>query len=230
MEKALILSHVVAGVTTLISGLLAAFLRKKGGKLHRQVGAAFYWSMWWIFLSTLLIISFVRFNAFLMVIAVFSWYMSFSGVRALKMKTTRKAQAIDWAAGGLTFLAGLAFVVMGIHYGVQSNWSAVVGYLSLFFGFFTTQTAYVNLRSFTKLDKAEKMWWWFAHMNGMCGALIASITAFMVQNGQIFKLPSEMMWMPWVVPTLIGAPLIAYAMNKYRKQFKVGKYAIHKNN
>lgn len=93
---------------------------------------------------------------------------------------------------------------------------------------FTTQTAYVNLRSFPKLHKADKMWWWFAHMNGMCGALIASITAFMVQNGQIFKLPSEMMWMPWVIPTLIGAPLISYAMNKYRKQFKVGRYAPNK--
>ncbi len=221
-------SHVVAGISTLISGLLAAFLGKKGGKLHRQVGNVFYGSMWWVFISAVLIICFVRFNAFLLVIGVFSWYMSFSGVRALKMKSTRKAMPIDWAAGGLTLLAGLAFIGMGIYYGVQSNWSAVVGYLCFFFGIFTTQTAYVNLRSFPKLHKADKMWWWFAHMNGMCGALIASITAFMVQNGQIFKLPSEMMWMPWVIPTLIGAPLISYAMNKYRKQFKVGRYAPNK--
>lgn len=225
MENALIISHVVAGVTTLFSGLLAAFVGKKGGKLHRQVGRVFYWSMFWIFISALLIISFVRFNAFLLVIAVFSWYMTFSGVRVLKMKKTMKAKPIDWIAVIITLVAGIAFIGMGLNYQLQESWSSVVGYLCFFFGFFTTQTAWENIKGFRRGVDQEKMWWWFAHMNSMCGALIASITAFAVQNGQIFKLPSEMMWLPWVIPTLVGAPLISYSMNKYRKQFKVDKYA-----
>ena len=77
MEKLLILSHVVAGGLTLVSGLLAAFVGKKGGKLHKQVGNTFFWSMFWIFVSAILIISFVRFSDFLLVIAVFSFYMAF---------------------------------------------------------------------------------------------------------------------------------------------------------
>ena len=225
MENVLIVSHVVAGVTTLFSGLLAAFVGKKGGKLHRQVGRVFYWSMFWIFISALLIISFVRFNAFLLVIAVFSWYMTFSGVRVLKMKKTMKAQKIDWIAAFITLIAGICFIGMGLNYQLQESWSSVVGYLCFFFGFFTTQTAWENIKGFRRGVDQEKMWWWFAHMNSMCGALIASITAFAVQNGQIFKLPSEMMWLPWIIPTLVGAPLISYSMNKYRKQFKLGKYA-----
>lgn len=229
MEQALIISHVVAGVTTLISGLMAAFLGKKGGKLHRQVGKVFYWSMFWIFISALLIISFVRFSAFLMVIAVFSWYMTFSGVRVLKLKKTMKAEPVDWIAAIITLISGLYFIGMGANYQVKSEWSSVVGYLCFFFGFFTAQTAWENIKGFRRGSNQEKMWWWFAHMNSMCGALIASITAFAVQNGEIFKLPSEMMWLPWVVPTIVGAPLISYSMIKYRKKFKVGKYAALSN-
>ena len=224
MADALILSHVVAGVTTLISGLLAAFFGKKGGKLHRQVGLVFYWSMFWIFISALLIISFVRFSAFLLVIAVFSWYMTFSGVRVLKLKKTMMAKPVDWTAAIITLLSGLFFIGMGFSYQLKAEWSSVVGYLCFFFGIFTAQTAWENIKGFRRGANQEKMWWWFAHMNSMCGALIASITAFTVQNGEIFKLPSEMMWLPWVVPTIIGSPLIAYSMNKYRKKFKVGKY------
>ncbi|MBO6494101.1 hypothetical protein [Roseivirga sp.] len=229
MADVLILSHVVAGVTTLISGLLAAFFGKKGGKLHRQVGLVFYWSMFWIFISALLIISFVRFSAFLLVIAVFSWYMTFSGVRVLKLKKTMMAKPVDWTAAIITLLSGLFFIGMGFSYQLKAEWSSVVGYLCFFFGIFTAQTAWENIKGFRRGANQEKMWWWFAHMNSMCGALIASITAFTVQNGEIFKLPSEMMWLPWVVPTIIGSPLIAYSMNKYRKKFKVGKYAALNN-
>ena len=56
MEKVLILSHVIAGGLTLVTGLLAAFVGKKGGKLHKQVGATFLWSMFWVFVSAILII------------------------------------------------------------------------------------------------------------------------------------------------------------------------------
>ena len=229
MEQALIISHVVAGATTLISGMMAAFFGKKGGKLHRQVGSAFYWSMCWIFISALLIISFVRFSAFLMVIAVFSWYMTFSGVRVLKLKKTMKPQMIDWVASIVTMAFGLFSMGLGIHYGLISEWSAALGYLCLFFGFFTFNTGRLNFNGFRNIDKAEKMWWWFAHMNSMCGALIASITAFAVQNGEMFRLPNQMMWLPWVLPSIIGLPLISYWMRKYRMKFKVGKFTTLSN-
>lgn len=220
LERILVLSHVVAGITSLIMGLISAFIGKKGGKLHRQVGKIFFWCMFWVFISALLIISFVRFNSFLMVIAVFSFYMAFSGYRVLKMKRTMKVEMIDWIAAVVTTLFGLTMFGMGINYLIQSGFSSVLGYLSLFFGFFTAQTGWENYRGFKKLPKAEKMWWWFAHMNSMSGSLIASITAFLVQNGRIFNLPSEMGWIPWVLPAIVGFPLISYWTRKYRKQFQ----------
>lgn len=220
MEQALIISHVIAGVGSLITGLIAAFFGKKGGKLHRQVGQIFFWSMFWVFISAILIVSFIRFNAFLMVIAVFSFYMAFSGVRVLTIKKTMKAAPIDWVASIFTMLFGLGMIIMGINYQLENNWSSVIGYLCFFFGFFTTQTGWVNFNGFRKLHKAEKMWWWFAHMNSMTGSLIASITAFLVQNGRFFNLPDEMGWVPWILPALVGLPLGSYWARKYRKRFQ----------
>ena len=129
MEQILIISHVVAGVISLITGLMAAFIGKKGGKLHRQVGKIFFWCMAWIFVSAILIISFIRFSPFLMVIAVFSFYLAFSGVRVLKIRKTMKAAPIDWAASIVTMGFGIGMVVMGFSYLLKSEWSSVLGYL-----------------------------------------------------------------------------------------------------
>jgi len=220
LERILIISHVIVAITSLLTGLSSAFIGKKGGKLHRQVGKVFFWCMFWVFISALLIISFVRFNSFLMVIAVFSFYMAFSGYRVLKIKKTMKAAPIDWIASIVTMGFGLSMIGMGANYLIQSEFASILGYLCLFFGFFTARTAWQNYRAFKNLATAEKMWWWFAHMNSMSGSLIASITAFLVQNGRIFNLPSELGWVLWVLPAIVGAPIISYWARKYRAQFK----------
>jgi len=220
MEQALVISHVIAGITSLLSGIIAGFFGRKGGKLHRQVGRVFFWSMFWVFVSAMLIISFVRFNAFLMVIAVFSFYMAFSGYRVLKIKRTMKVEPIDWIAAIVTIIFGLIMLGLGINYLVNSDFSSVLGYLCLFFGFFTAQTGWKNYMAFRKLAEAEKMWWWFAHMSSMSGSLIAAITAFLVQNGRIFGLPSEFGWALWVLPAIVGVPFVTYSARKYRARFK----------
>ncbi len=219
LEKILIWSHVLAGAISLIAGFMAAFAGKKGGKLHRQVGKTFFWSMFWIFVSALIIVTLVRFSFFLTVIAVFSFYLAFSGYRVLKIKRTMKAARLDWAAAIIAILFGLGLLIYGGTELISSDFESILGYLSLFFGFFTIQTGYQSIKGFMNLDKQEKMWWWFAHMNAMCGSLIAAITAFLVQNGRIFGLSDDLAWLPWVLPVLVGAPLINFWSRKYRKQF-----------
>lgn len=219
MEQVLVISHVIAGITSLLSGIVAGFFGRKGGNLHRQVGKVFFWCMFWVFVSAMLIISFVRFSSFLMVIAVFSFYMAFSGYRALKIKKTRKAQFIDWSAGIITLLFGLFMIGMGINYLIP-EFSSVIGYLCLFFGFLTAKTAWENLQMFKKIQTLDKMWWWFAHMSSMSGSLIAATTAFLVQNGQIFNFPNELGWVLWVLPAFIGFPIVSLSARKYRAQFK----------
>ena len=144
--------------------------------------------MFWVFVSAILIICFVRFSGFLLVIAVFSFYMAFSGVRVLKIKKTSKVEKIDWSAAIITMIFGMGMVGLGAYYLLATE-QTVLGLLCFFFGF-----------------------------------LIASITAFLVQNGRMFDLPSDMARIPWVLPALIGSPLTSYWANKYRKQFKLDKY------
>ncbi|MGW8122829.1 hypothetical protein ACV07N_09215 [Roseivirga echinicomitans] len=224
MERVLIISHVAAGVTTLLSGILAAFFGKRGGSVHRAAGKVFFWSMAWIFISAILIVTFVRFNFFLTIIAVFSFYMTFAGQRVLKIKKTLKPLPIDWIAAFIAIVFGLTLFVAGIRFLILSDFSSSLGYLSIVFGFFTANTAWLNIKGFRKA-KPDKMWWWFAHMNLMSGAFIASLTAFLVQNGALFQALGNMGWILWVLPAAIGSPLIAYHANRYRKQFGVGKYA-----
>ncbi len=219
LEKILIWSHVAAGALSLVTGILAAFFGKKGGKLHRQVGKIFFWSMFWVFVSALLVVTLIRVNFFLTIIAVFSFYMAFSGYRVLKIKKTMKPELIDWTAAVITMAFGSGLLVYGIINLINNDFGSLVGYLSLIFGFFTSQTGYVNFKGFRNIDKQEKMWWWFAHMNSMTGSFIAAITAFLVQNGRMFDLPDQYGWVPWILPALIGLPLVSYWAGKYKKQF-----------
>lgn len=223
MDKALIISHVVAGAATLLSGILAAFFGKKGGKAHRVAGKAFFWSMAWIFISALLIVTFIRFNFFLIIIAIFSFYMTFAGQRVLKLKVTLKPLPIDWIATSVAMAFGLILLGTGIRFLVLSNTSPSAGYLSIIFGLLTANTAWLNIKGFRN-TKPDKMWWWFAHMNLMGGAFIASVTAFLVQNSAFFNALGNTGWLLWLFPAIIGFPLIAYHANRYRKQFGVGKY------
>ena len=218
MEKILLISHATAGGLTLISGLMAAFIGKKGNKLHKQVGRVFLWSMLWIFISALLIISLLRFNFFLLIIAVFSFYMSFSGIRVLKIKKDGIVKWYDWTASIITILFGLSLIFIGARLLLINGISSTMGYLSLFFGFFTANTGWLYYKGFRRTEQ-PKLWWWFAHMNSMCGALIASITAFLVQNGESLGVSNNMSWVLWALPAAIGSPLISYWARKYRKQF-----------
>ena len=155
-----------------------------------------------------------------MVIAVFSFYLAFSGYRALKIKKTRKVEIIDWSAGIITFIFGLGMIGMGVNYLIPSEFSSVIGYLCLFFGFFTSRSAWENLQMYKNIASADKMWWWFAHMSSMSGSLIAAATAFLVQNGEIFHVPNQFGWMLWVLPTFVGFPFVSYWARKYKAQFK----------
>jgi hypothetical protein len=224
IDKILIWSHVAAGILSLVTGLIAAIFARKGGKLHRQVGKTYFWSMFWIFVSAILIVCFVRFNFFLTIIAVFSFYLTFNGYRVLTLKKTMQAAPIDWIASIIAITFGASLLVYGIIILIQSN--EALAYLSIIFGFFTTRTGFINFKGFRKIDQQEKMWWWFAHMGSMCGSLIAAFTAFLVQNGRIFNVPESFGWALWLLPAIVGSPLIFYWVNKYKKQFKLGKYSV----
>jgi uncharacterized membrane protein len=56
-----------------------------------------------------------------------------------------------------------------------------------------------------------------AHINGMAGSYIALLTAFYVDNGKNLPLWSHLPHIAyWVLPTLIGVPLVARSLRRRR--------------
>ena len=109
----MIYSHVFAGASVLLSGLVA-MLAPKGGRGHRMAGQLYFWGMFWIFASALLLIGMVRFNIFLLVMGVFSFYLTFSGYRVLKRKAPGQQGWIDWGAAIFAIASRLGLLFYGL--------------------------------------------------------------------------------------------------------------------
>lgn len=216
MEQFLIYSHIFCGGTVLLIGIFQMFNRK-GGKSHIILGRIYVGAMWWICLSALIIISFYRFSAFLMVIAVFTFYASFVGVRVLKRKKLGTEKWYDWAVAIATALFGIGLVIYGVHLYVNTS-NTILAFLCVLFGFFSSFAAARDLKFFIKPTMKEKQWWLHQHISAMGGSYIAAITAFAVQNPNIFLLGgSSYQWLLWVLPGIIGSPIIAITVRKRRK-------------
>src|SRR6187402_358340 len=108
-------SHVTAGTISLIAAPIALVVFK-GGKTHRLWGKIFFWMMTWIFISAI-IISIYKSIPFLLMLAVFSYFLVVSAYRALYLKKSPvNAQWYDWLnviiSGGFM----LYFIGWGLYY------------------------------------------------------------------------------------------------------------------
>lgn len=222
LDRFLVLSHVAAGFTGLVVAPLA-MLTVKGSRAHRRWGKIFFWSMFWIFITTLGIMTF-RFNLFLLIIAILSFYMALSGYRALYRKRPErgdKANWIDWTGSSVASLAGLAFAgwgLLGLTGSVASSWPRTFFILGIVFGLGLAGNAIPDLISYFR-PAPNRNWWWYFHMNRMLSAYVAMVTAFLVQNvGR--RLPADWMWITWVLPALIATPLISMWIGHYRRKFE----------
>lgn len=216
MEQFLIFSHIFCGGTVLLLGIFQ-MLNSKGGKNHILFGKIYVIAMWWICFSALSIITFYRFSAFLMVIAVLTFYASFVGVRVLKRKKLGTEKWYDWAVSIATALFGIGLIIYG-GYIFFNDISTVLAFLCILFGAFTGFSAFQDLRFFVKADTNEKQWWLYQHISAMGGSYIAAITAFAVQNPGIFMLEgSSYQWLLWILPGVVGSPIITRVIRKRKK-------------
>ncbi|WP_420317267.1 hypothetical protein [Ekhidna sp.] len=216
MEKFLLFSHVFCGGTVLLLGLIQ-ILNRKGSKNHRALGKVYVGAMWWICLSAWSIILFYRFSAFLMVIAVLTFYASFTGVRVLKRKQTGSEKWYDWAVAIVTILFGAGLVIYA-GYLLYFKENYILAFLCGLFGLFTLHASYQDLRFFMVKPDVEKSWWIKQHIGAMGGSYIAAITAFAVQNPNLFMPNSSYQWLLWLLPAAIGSPLFSLLSKKWVKR------------
>jgi hypothetical protein len=205
--------HIAAG--TLALGLAPlAMLTVKGGQAHRRWGKIYFWSMA-VVAATAVVMALWRPQIFLALLAVFSFYMAFTGYRTLSRKRPAQGQgatALDWTAALVTFAVSAAMAVLGL-IRPGAAWQRL-GIVPVVFGLLGMILAGIDIKRFTR-PPADRNAWWFAHMGGMLGSYIATVSAFSVVNFTF--LPTTVRWL-W--PTVIGTPLIVAWITYYRIRFR----------
>lgn len=224
MEQFLIISHIVCGGTVLTLGLIQMFNRK-GGKNHILLGKIYVGAMWWICLSAISIISFYRFSAFLMVIAVLTFHSSFVGVRVVNRKKLGSEKWYDWAVAIATVIFGFGLAGYG-GYLLLFTSHTILSFLCVSFGLLTMKNGTDDIRFFFNPNVNEKHWWLYQHIGAMGGSYIAALTAFAVQNPNIFLPNSSNQWLLWVLPGALGTPIISFAIRHWKKKLSTSSATV----
>jgi len=198
--------HIAAGTVAVLAGL-GALVTEKGGLRHRQAGKSFVVAMGVVVVTTVLLAVFdpTSFRLFLVLVAVFSGYLAFSGYRVLSRKRPADEVAlVDWVAASAVVLACLALGGWGITRLVEG---ATFGVVLVVFGGIGLGFAYLDVRSFRTDEGGE---WMVAHLQRMIGAFVATISAVSAVN-----LTDTLGVVAWLWPTVALTPLIVYWSRKY---------------
>ena len=202
--------HIAGGTTALLAGIVA-MIAPKGKHIHKLSGNTYYWAMAAVCASAL-VLSVLHPKQFLFYVAIFSFYLTFTGRRMTKRKKPSDLPTIqDWIAASLGVFAGVALFVRG---GMALSESVQFGWVSVVFGGLCLFFSLSDIRSFRQ-PSGEKMQWFFTHLARMLGAYVATFTAFCVVNLKF--LPTLAVWL---VPTVMGTLAIGIWTRYYRMKFR----------
>lgn len=188
--------HILAGIMALLCAALAVS-SEKGKKIHVISGRIYFWCMVVIFL-TAVPMSIINSNIFLFLIAVFSFYLAFAGMRFARNRKGA-ATTLDWIAVSLMILSGLGMWILAVIYFTNNNSQYIT---LLVFGFLAIALGYADFKSYknkTAIGKKRLS----RRLTNMMGGTIAVITAVLVVNVEL-----EPVWVWWVLPTALITPVI----------------------
>ncbi len=204
----LLVIHIFAGTIALVVAP-AAMVTAKGGRWHARWGFTYLWATV-VIAATGAVMSFIHASLFLLMIAVFSFYLVFSGYRVLHRK--KPGQRATWFDQAVT-LAMIATGVALIGYGIYGLQSSSFGVVPIVFGGIALLLSAREMAGFYR-PPAEPRWWFFSHMTNMLAAYITTVSAFSVVN---------MTFLPpivrWIWPTVVGTTGILLWTRHYRRKF-----------
>ena len=207
--KTLLVIHITGGTLGLLAGTVS-MIRKKGDKLHRNIGNIFLYGMLAAG-ATSIALACLHPNYFLLITGIFTLYMCSTGRRYLFLKVRGKPQPFDWALSFAMLVAAIVFVGWGSYVLYKGN---NFGIVFIAFGVIGARFVRADLVNYTGRSKL-KNYWLTGHLQRMTGAYIASLTAFLAVNGQYMT-----QWFPdyvlWLLPTLVLLPCIFIWTKKYK--------------
>ena len=197
--------HIFCGFISLFSAFGAMF-SSKGQVKHRKFGRIFFYSMTGIFI-TAIPISIIKNNLFLFLIALFSYYLAFSGWRYAKNRNGIPGK-VDVIVSGTMLGISIIMVSIGAYTFNTDNFRTIT---LLVFGFIGCGFSYSDLKSHrnhtaTGIQRISN------HLSAMLGATIATLTAFSVTNIHIH--PQIILWLG---PTILLTPFIIWWKHKIIK-------------
>jgi uncharacterized membrane protein len=212
--RAFLTIHVAAGAGAFVLAPLA-LVTAKGGKAHRRWGRIYFWCMA-VVAATALVMAAWRPILFLALVAIFSFYAAFAAYRVLGQKAAwngaQGVRPLDWTAAILCFAASAIMAGLGAF---RPHLVQNLGIPAMVFGAIGMRISGRDLWRFSH-PPAEKMFWWYAHLQGMIGSYIAAWTAFAVVT--IGPLLHGAWWI-WIAPACIGVPAIVATTAYYKRKF-----------
>ncbi len=208
--------HITAGSGAFLVAPLA-LVTAKGGKAHRLWGNIYFRCMA-IVASTALVMAAYRPILFLALVAIFSFYAAFTAYRVLGQKAAWEGKSVvgglDWAAAILCFAASAALALLGA---IRPDFVQNLRIPAIVFGAIGMRISARAMWRFTH-PPTEKMFWWYAHLQGMIGSYIAAWTAFcLVTIGPLLRGKAQVSL--WLLPVSIGVPAIIATTAYYKRKF-----------
>lgn len=205
--------HVGAGLLCLLLGPVA-FIAVKGSTRHRSAGLLYLRLMLVMALTAFLLLT-VRFEAFFFVLAVFSFYLAFSGYRVLRRKRPdhdQPAKPLDWSVAILAILVGIVSIGLQLSGRLPGDTAFVVSML----GGTVAIAVYDLIRFIWPVDSQRQRYvWLFEHLSKMIGSYIAVVSAFSATVLKVIPEPARQFW-----PVAIGLPIMLWIIVGYRRRFR----------
>ena len=188
--------HIAAGSLALLCALVA-ISTSKGKTWHIMSGRIYFWSMAVIFL-TALPMAIIQETMFLFLVAIFSFYLAFAGMRFARNRKAEPA-VVDWIAASLMISAGLGMWILSIVYIVRSDSQFIT---LILFGIISISLGVTDFKTHSNRTARgqERI---ARHLTNMLAGTIAVITAVLVTN-----IDTEPVWIWWILPTFIITPII----------------------
>ncbi len=198
LAEALLGIHIIGGSIALLSAAVAV-ATKKGGKQHRRFGKWYTAGMLGVFL-TAVPLAFLKNNVFLFLIALFSFYLVFSGFRFARNKSG-VPHVQDWIAVTTMLLSGVGMTALSFMFHRQGDaqWVTLIVFGLIAGGLGISDFMILRNRHATGQHRIAR------HLTNMLAGTIATVTAVLVVN-----VSTNPAWIAWLTPTVIITPVIVY--------------------
>ena len=205
--------HVIAGVSTLVTGPLAIFYNFENPKKHRLAGKIFFYAMLVVAISSAG--GFLKhpgqpFFQLLLGIAVLVLAGIFRGVRSISLMKGGRVSSFDFAYTLMLGLNGAYMLDMSLRHFLAGTMIAIPVLFAVFGAMCLSDTA-TNWKVFRAPAALQRLDWLDLHKSTMLGAFTASTTAFTVNAAHFLP-----WYLQWFGPTLLLLPLQVYFGRKLK--------------